>query len=74
MTTLSCLSIGDEATLVGLGGARPFRRRLLEMGLLPGTRIRLVRKNALHDVLEVEVRRSHVTLRTLEAGELFVTR
>ena len=55
---LDSLPIGTEARIVEVGGARPFRRRLMEMGFLPGTLVRLVRKNAVGGVIEVEVRRS----------------
>ena len=70
---LDSLPIGTEARIVEVGGARPFRRRLMEMGFLPGTLVRLVRKNAVGGVFEVEVRRSRVSLRFAEARELAVT-
>ncbi len=70
---LDSLPIGTEARIVEVGGARPFRRRLMEMGFLPGTLVRLVRKNAVGGVIEVEVRRSRVSLRFAEARELAVT-
>lgn len=70
--TLDLLAIGTEARIVDVGGARAFRRRLMEMGMLPGTRVKLVRKNQVGGVIEVEVRRSRVTLRTVEARELHV--
>lgn len=73
MTTLDTLTSGSEALLVGLGGDRSFQRRLMEMGLLPGTRIRLVRRNDLGGILELKVRHSHVSLRKTEASHLTVS-
>lgn len=46
--------------------------RLREMGLLPGTRIKLVRKAPLGDPIEIEVRGYHLTLRLQEARSLVV--
>lgn len=73
MTTLDLLTVGGEATVVDVGGARPLQRRLMELGILPGTRVRLVRRNLLHGVVELVVRDSHLTLRTQEAGRLAVS-
>ena len=70
--TLDSLTDGSVGTLVRLGGERSFRRRLLELGLLPGTPVRLVRRARLGGVLEVEVRNCRLTLREGEARELYV--
>ncbi len=72
MSSLLDLSAGAEATLSRLGGTRSFQRRLMEMGLLPGTRVRLVRRNDIGGVIELEVRRCRVTLRKHDAGEIRV--
>ena len=55
-----------------IGGERSFRRRLMEMGLLPGTPIRVVRRGSLEGLVEVEVRGCHLTLRASEAQALFL--
>jgi ferrous iron transport protein A len=73
MIALTDLKAGAEATLHCVGGARSFQRRLMEMGLLPGTRVRLVRRNEIGGVVEVEVRRCRVTLRHSDASVLLVT-
>jgi ferrous iron transport protein A len=46
--------------------------RLREMGMLPGTRVRLVRKAPLGDPIEIEVRGYHLTLRLQEAQGVVV--
>ena len=73
MTTLDCLSSGSEALLHDVGGSRSFQRRLMEMGLLPGTRVRLVRRNDVGGVVELKVRQAHVSLRMSEARNLTVS-
>lgn len=72
MRSLLELEAGSEATLSRLGGARSFQRRLMEMGLLPGTRVRLVRRNDVGGIVELEVRSCRVTLRQNDASELRV--
>lgn len=72
MTPLRSLGPGSCARLVQVGGERGFRRRLMELGLLPGTRIRVVRQVDVGGLLELEVRGCHVSLRQSEAQELLV--
>lgn len=74
MTTLADLSQRESATLIGVGGERAFRRRLLEMGFVPGTRLTLVRRVSVGNVLEVELRYGRVSLRIDEAAILQVER
>jgi len=45
----------------------------MEMGLLPGTVVRVLRRVDVGGVVELEIRRSRLTLRRGEASELFVT-
>ena len=71
--TLDTLTVGAEARLVKIGGQRSFRRRLMELGLLPGTPVRIVRRADIGGVLEIEVRGCRVTVRQTEARELLVT-
>lgn len=72
MSRLETLQLGAVARLVRVDGERGFRRRLMEMGLLPGTRVRMVRRTDVGGLLELEVRRSRVTLRRHEASLLMV--
>jgi Fe2+ transport system protein FeoA len=70
MKPLRDIRPGQHACLVEVGGERSFRRRLMELGFLPGTRVRLVRRAEGGDLVEFEVRGSHISLRSSEAGEL----
>ncbi len=72
MTPIRSLAPGTYARLLQVGGARPFRRRLMEMGLLPGTRVRLVRRVDVGNLLELEVRGCHVSVRHSEAKHIHV--
>ena len=70
MTPLRELLPGQSANLAAVGGDRSFRRRLMEMGFLPGTRVRMVRRVDIGDLIELEVRGSLISLRRSEAGWL----
>lgn len=61
------LVAGECGRVVGFEGAERERLRLMEMGVLEGTVIRLVRRAPLGDPLEVELRGFHLSLRESEA-------
>ncbi len=63
---------GASGLLVRVEGERSFRRRLMELGFLPGTRVRLVRRVDVGGLVELEVRGGLVSLRRSEAERLFV--
>lgn len=64
---LSDLTTGAEAVIRRLPSGNPFLVRLREMGVLPGTRITLIRRAPLGDPIEISVRRSMLSLRKQEA-------
>ncbi len=72
MVRLTELLDGQVGRLVSLEGDRAFRRRLMELGLLPGTPVRVVRRAEIGGVLELEVRRARLTVRTSEASLVLV--
>lgn len=55
-----------------MGGARSVRRRLLELGLTPGTEVAIVGVSPLGDPLELSVRGSRLSIRKKEALEIEV--
>lgn len=61
---------GQHARLAQVGGERSFRRRLMELGFLPGTTVRLVRRVGVGDLVEFEIRGGHISLRASEAVAL----
>jgi Fe2+ transport system protein FeoA len=72
ITTLAALNIDQTAVLRQVVGERGYRRRLLELGFVPGTELRLVRKVGVGNVLEVELRHSRISLRINEARNIEV--
>lgn len=69
---LSELEPGSAAVLREMPSAGMNFLRLREMGMLPGTRLKLIRRAPLGDPLEIEVRGYHLTLRKEEAEHLLV--
>lgn len=69
---LSELAPGTAAVLRQLPATGTRFLRMREMGLLPGTRVKLVRTAPLGDPLEIEVRGYHLTLRRDEAAQIVV--
>ena len=70
MRTLQQLRVGSTAILSEIGGERGFRRRLMEMGLLPGTPVRLMRRVEVGGLVQLRVRGCSVSLRVSEAHRL----
>lgn len=60
-------------TVDQVGGERSFRRRLLELGLVPGTKVQVVAVAPLGDPLKLLVRGSNLSIRRAEAQQIRVS-
>ena len=69
---LSQLPIGASAVVREFPKQGSAFLRLREMGLLPGTSVRLIRTAPLGDPIEIKVRGYHLTLRKTEADNVLV--
>ena len=67
-TTLDQIEPGSSATIVRVGAKGNARRRILEMGLCPGSLITMVRRAPLNDPVEFTVRGYFISLRNSEAS------
>jgi len=67
MTTLNELSPGQKGAVQKVGGKGAVRRRLIDMGLVPGSEIEVERVAPLGDPIEVKVKGYHLSLRKEEA-------
>lgn len=70
---LSDIREGQSAIIERIGGSGALRRRILEMGLLKGARIRVEKYAPLKDPLELIVMGTHVSLRVEEAAQISVS-
>ena len=69
---LSEIKTGQIVQIVRVSGQSSFRRRLMELGLVPGTRVELVRVAPLGDPVELLVRGASLSIRKAEAGVIEV--
>jgi len=69
---LSELKPKEKGTIVKVGGDGPVRRRILDMGVVPGTEVEVVRVAPLGDPVELLIRGYHLSLRKEEARDIFV--
>jgi ferrous iron transport protein A len=69
---LTSLKIGGAATVLEIKLQPDQRGRLLEMGLLVGTMVQLVRFAPMGDPVEIKVRGYNLTLRRQDAEQILV--
>lgn len=74
--TLDQLSVGETAEIAAVGGEGALRLRLLDMGLIPRTKVTVQKIAPMGDPMEIRVRGYELTLRledarmiTLKGGE-----
>jgi ferrous iron transport protein A len=72
VTSLADTPLGRAVEVRAVEGARAFRRRLLEMGLVPGTSVKVVTVAPLGDPLRIEVRGGQWSIRRAEAAQIQV--
>lgn len=65
--TLRDLKPGQSGVVASVGGAGNIRRRVLEMGITPGTKIDVIKVAPLGDPVEVVLRGYNLSLRKEEA-------
>ena len=70
--TLDKLPLGQEAVITAVGGEGALRCRLLDMGLIPKTRVRVEKIAPLGDPLELRVRGYSLSVRKEDAGKIEV--
>lgn len=71
--SLTSVAVGTSVTVADIKLPPANRARLMEMGLLVGTKVDLVRFAPLGDPVEIKVRGYNLTLRKHEAEQIFVT-
>lgn len=70
--TLNELKTGSSGIITAVGGDGPLRCRLLDMGLIPHTRVTLQKVAPMGDLIEIRVRGYELTLRVEEAQKIEV--
>lgn len=70
--TLDELAVGKEAKIIAVGGEGQLRVRLLDMGLIPQTVVRMQKIAPMGDPLEIHLRGYELTIRKEDAAQIEV--
>lgn len=70
--TLDQMPIGSTAVIRAVGGQGALRRRLLDMGLTPNTKVTLRKTAPMGDPVELYLRGYSLTLRKEEGAKIIV--
>ena len=70
--TLKDLSVGKSGRVLTVGGEKTLRRRLLEMGITPGTTVKVKKTAPLGDPVELLLRGYVLTVRLEDAEKITV--
>jgi ferrous iron transport protein A len=72
--TLDTLNVGEVAVVAGLSSEGAERRRMVDLGILPGTRIEVLMRSPLGDPIAYRVRGATVALRREQAARIAISR
>lgn len=70
---LANLSIGSEAKVTKINGNNPVTRRLMEMGVIPGVSVKVIKSAPFGDPIEIRVRGYSLAMRKSEAEVIEVS-
>ena len=68
--TLDELEIGESAVITQVGGEGVLRYRLLDMGIIPKTKVTVVKRAPMGDPIELRLRGYTLTLRIEDAKKI----
>lgn len=68
--TLNELAAGKSSVIKAVGGEGSLRNRLLDMGLIPKTKVTLVKVAPMGDPIEIRIRGYELTIRKADAQKI----
>ncbi|MBC8585492.1 FeoA family protein [Youxingia wuxianensis] len=68
--TLDQLKTGSSGIIISVGGSGALRRRLLDMGLTPNTKVYIRKVAPLGDPIELHLRSYELTIRREDAANI----
>lgn len=71
-TTLKDLEIGNSAVITKVGGSGALRQHFLDMGMIPGVQVTMMKHAPMGDPLEIRIFSYELTLRKDEASQIEV--
>ena len=72
--TLNQLPMGQDARVVSINGNSRISRRLMEMGVIPGVDVQMIKRAPFGDPIEIRVRGYSLAIRGTEADSIEVSR
>ena len=72
--TIKDLKIGERALITKVGGKGALRQHFLDMGVIPGAEVTLIKLAPLGDPMELRIHGYELTLRLEDAGKIDVTK
>ncbi len=73
-TTLDTLKPGEKARITKVRVKGVARRKLMDMGMVAGTEIELVRNAPLGDPMDYNIKGYHLSIRKEEAKQIFINK
>lgn len=70
--TLDKVAVGQEARITKVGGEGELRCRLLDMGLIPKTKVKVQKMAPMGDPIEIHLRGYELTIRKEDAQKIEV--
>ena len=70
--TLKDLKIGESAVITAVGGEGALRQHFLDMGVIPGAEVTVVKFAPMGDPMELQIHGYELTLRLADAGQIAV--
>lgn len=72
MKNLPCLNVGESATVIEVKKSSPVYQRLLDIGLIPGTRVKCVLKSITGNPKAYLIRGSVIAIRNGDAEKIII--
>jgi Fe2+ transport system protein FeoA len=70
--TLDQIAVGKKVKIIAVGGEGQLRVRLLDMGLIPQTKVRVQKVAPMGDPIEIHLRGYELTIRKEDAARIEV--
>lgn len=70
--TLKSLNPGESGTIIMIKGKGPIKRRLMDMGIVRGSEIKVEKVAPLGDPIEVKIKNYSLTLRKEDAENILI--
>jgi Fe2+ transport system protein FeoA len=71
--TLANLEIGTQARVTRVNGNNAVTKRLMEMGVVPGVKVKVIKSAPFGDPIQILVRGYHLAMRKSEADAIEVS-